>query len=240
MISLLVSGLRGFTFNGKHNNDIGVVMHSKSIQPPPKKKIKDSVPFMNGSYDFSTVGSNGEQTYSERDITIVIGLPAETKEELQVLYSTTLEWLEDAGKQQLKFDVMDDYYFMAEVEESSSFEEVMEFGTLTVKFVVDPFKMSVDYVGSDVWDNFNFEEDYAQSNEFNVSGTTNISIYNPRRSVNPIINCTSAMAITKDGKTYNLSVGNNKLYGFRLNNLSNSISVAGTGVIKFIFRKESL
>lgn len=240
MISSLVSGLRGFTFNGKHNNDIGVVMHSKSIQPPPKKKVKESVPYMNGSYDFSTIGSNGEQTFSEREITIVFGLPAETKEQLQVLYSSTLEWLEDVGKQQLKFDVIKDYYYMAEVEETSSFEEVMNFGVLTVKFIADPFKMSVDYVGSDIWDTFNFEEDYAQSNEFNINGSENILLYNPRRSVNPIINCTVPMTVIQNGKTYNLYAGDNKIYGFRLNSLANNIVVNGTGKIKFIFRKESI
>ena len=240
MISTLVSGLRGFTFNNKHNNDVGVVMHSKLIQPPSKKKIKESVPFMNGSYDFSTVGTNGEQTFSERDITIIIGLPAETKEQLQVLYSTTLEWLQDVGKQQLKFDVIPDYYFMAEVEEASSFDEVMEFGTLTVKFTADPFKMGVDYVGDDVWDTFNFEEDITQSNEFTINGSDTILLYNPRRPVNPIIYCSTAMIITKDGLTYNLAAGNNKIYGFRLNSLNNTIIVTGTGTIKFIFRKESL
>lgn len=240
MISALMSSLRGFTFNGKHNKGIGVIMHSKSIQPPPKKKIKDSVPFMNGSYDFSTVGSNGEQIFSEREITVIIGLPSETKEQLQVLYSTTLEWLEDVGKRQLKFDDISDYYYMAEVEESSSFEQVMEFGTLTVKFVADPFKMSVDYVGDDIWDTFNFEEDYMQNNQFIINGSDTILIYNPRRPVNPIINCTTPMSIIKDGKTYNLVAGNNKIYGFRLNTLTNTITVNGTGTIKFIFRKESI
>ena len=60
----LWSNLRGVTFNGKHNNELCIVMHSKSIQSPPKKKIKETVPFMNGSYDFSTVGSNGEIMFS--------------------------------------------------------------------------------------------------------------------------------------------------------------------------------
>lgn len=239
-MNTLITSLRGVTFNSKHNNDIGLVMHSKLIQPPPKKKIKDSVPFMNGSYDFSTVGSNGEITYSEREITIVFGLPAETKEELQVLYSSALEWLEDTERHELKFDAIIDYYYLAEVEESSSFEEVMEFGKLTVKFIAYPFKISIDYVGADIWDTFNFEEDYTQSNEFDVSGSSDITIYNPRRSVNPIINCTNSMSITHNNRTYNLVVGDNRLYGFRLSNGDNTINVNGTGKIKILFRKESL
>ena len=240
MINNLISGLRGFSFNGKHNIEVGIVMHSKSIQSPSKKKVKDSVPFQNGSYDFSTIGSNGEITYNEREITIVLGLPAETKEQLQILYSLTLEWLEDVGVQKLKFDVTRDYFYMAEVEDSSSFEEVMEFGKLTVTFVAYPFKMSVDYVGDDIWDTFNFEEDYAQSNEFEISGTKNIILYNPRRSVNPIIKSSSQITMIKDDKSYKLNIGDNKIYGFRLDKLENRITLNGTGKVKFIFRKESL
>lgn len=236
----LITSLRGFKFNGKHNTEMNVVMHSKSIQPPPKKKIKESVPFMHGSYDFSTVGSNGEIVYSEREITIILGLPAESKELLQGLYSSTLEWLEDVGRQPLTFDGIQDYYYLAEVEEVSSFSELMSFGTLTVKFVAYPFKLSVDYVGGDIWDTFNFEEDYLQSNSFEVITNKTITLYNPGRSVSPIINSSAAMTITKDSKTYNLIPGDNKLYGFRLNTLGNSIVINGTGTIKFLFRKESI
>jgi predicted phage tail component-like protein len=239
-MNTLMSGLRGFTFNGKHNNDVGVVMHNKSIQSPPKKKIKDSVPFMNGSYDFSTIGSNGEIVYSEREITIVLGLPAETKERLQVLYSTTLEWLVDVGKQKLVFDVIKDYYFMAEVEETSSFEETMEFGKLEIKFVVDPFKSSVDYVGVNIWDTFNFEEDYLQDSGYDVVGSKTITLYNPGRTVRPIINCNAPMTLIQNGKSYDLVVGDNKLYGFYLTNLANTLTINGTGRINFIFRKESI
>lgn len=236
----VISGLRGVTFNGKHNNDIGIVMQNKSIQSPPKKKIKETVPFMNGSYDFSTIGSNGEITYSEREITIVFGLPAETKERLQVLYSKTLEWLVDVGKQKLIFDVIKDYYFMAEVEETTSFEETMEFGKLEVKFLVDPFKFSIEYVGSDIWDTFNFEEDYAQDSGYDIVGSKTITLYNPGRTVRPVINCNTPMTIIQNGKSYNLSVGDNKLYGFYLTTLNNTLTINGTGRINFIFRKESI
>ena len=239
-MSTLITGLRGFKFNGKHNNDLGVIMHSKSIQSPSKKKIKESVPFMNGSYDFSTVGSNGDISYNEREITIVIGLPAKTKEHLQVMYSKVIEWLVDAGKQKLIFDVMQDYYFMAEAEETTSLEETMEFGQLEIKFTAEPFKRSNEYVGSDVWDSFNFEEDYAQSTSYNIVGSSVITVYNPGRMVSPIINCSASMTLIQNGKSYNLSIGNNKLYGFYLYNLGNTLTINGTGTIKFTFRKESI
>lgn len=237
----LISILRGVTFNNIHNNTIGVVMHSKVIQSPSKKKIKMTVPYMNGDYDFSTIGSNGEITYEDRDITVVFGLPTGTKEQLQIMYSKVLEWLVDVdGKQKLIFDDIKDYYYMAEVEETTTFEQTMEFGKLEVKFKAKPLKYSIEYIGSNIWDTFNFEEDYLQESYYDISGSRTITIQNPKRTVRPIINCNSPMTLIQNGKTYNLAVGDNKLYGFYLVNQANTLTINGTGRINFIFRKESL
>lgn len=240
-MSGLLSSLRGFTFNGKHNyNDIGVVMHSRSIQPPSKKKIKDSVPFMNGAYDFSTVATGGEATYEQREISVELGMPTYNKEQLQVKYSKVLEWLEDVGQSILVFDDMDDYYYMAEVESSSSFDEIMAFGKLSVTFVANPFKSSVDYVGSDVWDTFNFEEDIIQDIEFDVAGTKTVSIYNAGRQICPTINSNASMTVTANGYTANVVSGDNKNWSLKFKMGYNNVLINGTGHIKFIFRKESL
>jgi predicted phage tail component-like protein len=239
-MSGLYSTLRGFAFNNKHNyNDMGLVMHSKSIQPPSKKKIKESVPFMNGSYDFSTVATNGEMTYNEREITVVLGMPTDTKERLQIIYSRTLEWLSDSGKCNLIFDDIQDYYYVAEVEDASTFEEVVNFGKLSVTFTAYPFKSSVDYVG-DVWDTFNFEEDVVQDVEFDVTGSKNVQIYNAGRTISPKINCNATMTAATNGYTTNLKMGDNSDWRFKLKNGTNDINITGTGHIKFIFRKESL
>lgn len=232
--------LRGFTFNGIHNSDMGVVMNNMNIEFPSKKKIKESVPFMNGSYDFSTVGSFGEIVYEQRKITIGIGIPSETKEKLQSMYSKILEWIIDAGKQKLIFDVIPDYYFLAEVEESGSLSQVMEYGELSLTFVADPFKISVLNIGNDIWDTFNFEEDYAADTFFNIKGTNNIKLYNPGRPVKPVITSTSAFTMDYNGKTYQINTGVNKVYGLYLQNGDNDIKLTGTGNIRFDYNKEML
>ena len=236
----LYSSIRGFSSNGKHNHDVGVVMNSKTIQSPSKKKIKQSVPFMNGSYDFSTIATNGEITYDDRQIKVKLGLPARSKEHLEVMYSNTLEWLEDTGKTQLIFDDMPDYYFMAEVEESSSLDETMSYGELEVTFVADPLKTSVDYAGEEKWDTFNFELDAMQDVGFDVIGETTVSIYNCGRSICPLVNCSTNMSIIHDNQEYDLVTGDNKYWSFKLQNGMNNIYINGTGYIKFRFRKEML
>jgi predicted phage tail component-like protein len=229
--------LNGFKFNNKHNHDLEVVMQKRTIQAPTKKKIKESVPFMNGNYDFSTVATNGEINYDEREIEVVLGLPAKTKMGLQTMYSNVVEWLMNVGKSQLIFDDMSDSYYMAEVEKISNFDEVMSFGMITATFVAEPFKKSIEFVGNEPWDTFNFETDIIQDVQFHVVNNLTVSIYNPGLPVVPVVNVDAVMNASLDGYTANFKPGDNTDYKFKLKSGVNSIFIGSSGNIKFIFRK---
>jgi phage-related protein len=149
-------------------------------------------------------------------------------------------WLQDTGKQQLIFDDIPDYYFYAEVEEISNFEEILNFGRITITFIADPFKKGINEVGNEAWDTFNFETDYMQDIEFDVNGTKTISLYNPGRIVAPLVNCTSSITVINNGYTANFIAGDNKDWRLKLQPGANTLSINGTGHIKFIFRKELL
>jgi len=231
--------MTNITINNKNSYiDYGITIESVSIQPPSKKKIKDSVIGMNGSYDFSTIATNGEITYNEREIKVKFNLITNNKAKLYIKYGEILEWLMDIGKSQLVFDFMPDYYFIAEVEEAPSFEEVLQkAGRLEVIFVAEPFRTGINLEGSDIWDIFNFETDVVQDTGFDIVGTKTINIINVGRLVCPTINVTTAMSLIFNSKTYNLVVGNNKFYGLKLLNGDNNMVVNGTGHISFVFRK---
>jgi len=230
--------MNGLTFNGKHSfNDFGLIMNSKKISTPSKKKIKDSVPGMNSVYDFSTVASNGELIYNQRSIDIQFTLITYSKAKLHSDLTKIAEWLQDVSQTQLIFDDISDYYFMAELEDSIDPTEENEVAEFTVKFIAEPFKTSIDLVGNDIWDTFNFEEDVVQDVGYTVVNTLTVSIYNAGRLITPIINCTSAVTVAMSGKTYNLITGDNKIYGLKLKNGYNSIVINGNGTIKFNFRK---
>lgn len=232
---------RGFKFNSKHSySDFKMILEKRTIYPPNKKKIKEDVPFMNGIYDFSTVGTNGEIVYGERQIFVSLGFMTRSKELLAILFSSIFTWLMDSGKQQLIFDDIADYYFLAEVEEISNLDEFVRTGKLEIKFIAEPFKYGVNLEGSDIWDTFNFETDVLQDTEFDVVDTKTVNIINVGRSVIPTINVDATMSVILNSKTYNLSIGDNKLYDFMLWNGDNSIIINGTGHIKFIFRKQTL
>jgi predicted phage tail component-like protein len=235
----------GITFNGKHSlKDMGLYAESKTINAPSKKKITDSVPFMHGLYDFSTVGSNGEQVYDTRTITVTLRIIAYSMEELHTVYSQALEWLMDAGKQKLQFDFMPDFYFMAEVQDAPDWDKFLKYGLLTVDFMCDPFKYSNSYMGDDIWDTFNFLTDYMQyTNGFEIKEPfTTVVMYNNGRFITPVINCSSSMTLRVNGedKEYKLNAGDNKVWGLKLKNGKNELIFAGSGTVKILFRWESL
>jgi predicted phage tail component-like protein len=232
----------GITFNSNHSlKDMGLYAESKTINAPSKKKITDSVPFMHGIYDFSTVGSNGEQMYDTRTVTVTLRIIAYNVEELHIIYSQALEWLMDSGKQKLQFDSMPEFYFMAEVQDAPDWEKFLRFGLLTVDFVCDPFKYSTSYMGDDIWDTFCFLTDYTQyTNEFTIDGETTVVMYNNGRMITPVINCSSSMTLIYGGKTYNLVAGDNKPWRLKLQNGKNELIFVGNGTVKILFRWESL
>ncbi|MFL0251413.1 distal tail protein Dit [Clostridium neuense] len=234
--------MNGITFNGKHSyNDFGLVLEEKKINPPAKTKILDTVPYMNSQYDFSTVGTNGEQVYGTRIITVKLALLCYSMEQLYIVYSQVLEWLVDVGQSQLIFDFMPDFYFLAEVQEAPSWDEFVDNGELSINFVCEPFKYSTSYMGDDLWDDINFLTDYMQdTNEFNISGSTTITMYNNGRLKAPVINCSSAMTVTFNNQTYNLVQGDNKLWGLKLRNGKNDLVFSGNGTVKILFRWEML
>jgi predicted phage tail component-like protein len=229
------------TFNAKNSYaDFKLCIEERIISSPAKKKIKDSVPFMNGNYDFSTVGSNGEIVYDTREVKIKFGLPTRSKSELYTLYSEILEWLVDAGQQQLIFSDMPDYYFLGEVESATSIEEVLRMGRLEVSFTCEPFKIGTSEAGNQLWDTFNFLIDCMQDTSFTIAGSKTVTIYNAGRAVVPVVNCSSAMSCNHNGYTANFATGDNTDYNFKLLSGANTIAVIGTGTISFNFRKQIL
>lgn len=230
-------------FNGKKSyDDFQLGLESISIQPPSKKKIKESVPFMNGSYDFSTIGSSGEPVYSERSIKVKFNLFEKNRNFLYIKYSNVLEWLLDAGQAQLIFTDMPNYYYLAEVENAPSFEEVISrLGIMEIEFVAEPFKYGIDYEGDGkLWDTFCFDTDALQDSIFNVNGSITRTIINTGRVIIPQVIVSSNMSCTTNGYTANFTTIKDTDYKFKLQPGENNITISGTGNIEFRFRKEVL
>lgn len=230
----------GLTFNGKHSfNDFGVYLKNKTILPPSKTKILETVPYMSGNYDFSTVGSNGEQVFDTRPVKVSLDFKGINKSQLQVLYSNICSWLLDCGQEQLIFDDMQEYYFLAEVISISSYTEVRTVGHMEIEFTCEPFRYNVNLYGADIWDTFYFDTDYtAYSNAYTINGATQVTVGNGGRQVTPIITVTAPMTLVFNNITYNLAKGDNTIYGLKLQNGENTLTFTGQGTATINFRAE--
>lgn len=229
----------GITFNEKHSfRDFGLRVLEKHIGNPSKIKRKERVPFSNKIYDFSSV--YGGQEYEERHLTYVFNLRDYDKVNLAIKKIEILNWLMQPNeKVQLLDDYIPGYYFLAEVEEDIDFAELRFRGVFTVNFTAYPFKISELKEGHDLWDPFNFLLDYAQTTEFTVNGTKEVTLYNPGASViQPKIIASNVMTITKGNTTFNVPSGESQSHDFILHQGENKMTIKGIGKISFHFRKE--
>jgi predicted phage tail component-like protein len=229
-------------FNGRKSyDDFGLILNYFKPQPPAPNIVKIEVPFMNGSYDFSTIGSFGEMTYQNRKLECSFQFKSVYREEAFVRFSEILKWLMEPNKQKLIYSNDFTFYYMAGVEDAPDFDDTFRFGTLKIDFIAYPFKYSIDEFGDDIWDDFCFLTDYTvYTNTFDINGDTPVVIYNNGRNITPVINCSTVMTVTFNNKTYSLVAGDNNVYGLRLKNGENDLAITGNGTIQVKFRPEKL
>lgn len=233
----------GITFMGKHSfKDLGITMaHKREIGIPNKKKIKQTVPFSNQTYDYSELF--GSQVYEERPIKYTFNIAnreIKTKAQMNMVKTEMINWLmTSGGKQKLYDDHYEDYYFLAEIEGSSSFQENWYYGFLEVEFTAYPFMIKERKEGNDIWDTFNFLLDVSQLTTFNIVGSKRVSlINNGAPNVTPKIIANSSFTIIHDGKEFNIKSGTSEDLDFVLRTGDNSMSIRGNGRIEFIFHQE--
>lgn len=230
----------GIIKNNKHSyNDFGLKILSREFNPPSKKKIKETLPFMNGSYDFSLL--YGENVYEERTIKYVFDFRYKDKIDFFNKKTAITDWLLNSSKEPLYDDLIPGYYFIAECDDSISFDEGYIDCEVTVVFNAYPFKISTLQDGHDIWDNFNFELDMVQETKFESESTKNIQLYNNGAiGINPIVVCSSNMEIIKGNTTYKFNSGETKAWNFKLDKGLNDLIIKGTGTIEFKWYKEVL
>ena len=227
----------GITKGYKHSyNDFDVTIKSKVIGNPKKNKIKESLPFMNGSYDFSLI--YGKQSYSERELKYIFNVVGTTKQSLNFKKIRLQNWILEGGEQKVYDDAIPGYYFLAECT-NTDFSEKGNIGELTAVFTAYPFKICENEEGNLFWDKFNFELDILQDNKFEVNRTKNTTLYNVgSKEAIPTVICSNDMDVIKNGTTYKLKSGQNKDYRFTFDIGENKLIINGTGTIEFKFIKE--
>lgn len=227
-------------FNGKNSyKDFGLSISEVKIGSPSKIKNTERVPFSNTVYDFSHIYLG--QEYEERSLSFTFNIEYYDNINDFYIYETeVLNWLTGPNtKEVLKYSKLPGYYFLAEVVEGPDTDYQFVGGSMTVNFTAYPFKISELEEGHDIWDEFNFLLDYAQTTDYEVNGQQSITLYNNGASIiKPTIKASAAMEIIQDGITYKIPAGESQSYDFILKKGENKMTVKGNGKISFHFRKE--
>lgn len=228
-------------FNGKHSfNDMGLKrINATEHKAPTKNKIQQTIPFMNGSYDFSNL--YGSATYSDREFTYSFLVEIENEALMNYRKIEIENWLLGANKKTILIDEdLKGYYYLAECIDID-FDNYYSFGLIDVTFTAYPFKIGEAYEGNNLWDSFNFELDVLQDTKFTVNGSSNVNIYNSSAiDIEPTVIASSQFEIVLDNKKYIVESGESKDYRFKLKRGNNNLTLKGNGTIEFRFRKEVL
>lgn len=230
----------GFTFFDAHTKEYNMSLKERLAPTPGENTITEEVPFMQGSYDFSMI--LGERIFKNRTLSYRFEVEERSYRHRKVDEIVLKNWLMKKGWGRLYDDHDGGYYYWAKCT-SVTVEDDHVFGRLSISisFEAYPFMVADLEEGHDIWDEFNFELDYIQPNEFVVSGSLNIVLMNVGSAgVVPTITASSQMTIIKNGITYTVPAGESKSESFRLEIGENTMTINGTGTIKFIFYKELL
>lgn len=137
-----MSMTEGIRINDKHSfGDFGLYLKSRKIGLPEKKSIRQTVPFLNGYYDFSTL--NGAAAWNERIIEYAFDVMNDNPVELDHFVSFVLDWLANVHDVDIHDDTVYGYHWHGSYNNASvDWDETGMLAEISVSFVVHPFKIA--------------------------------------------------------------------------------------------------
>lgn len=214
--------MKGIRINGKHSSkDFGLVIGERNIPLPSPNRITESVPYQNGTYDFSNL--NGEVTYNNRDPKYSFSISELTTEEMDIKKREVATWLNNVVNTKIYDDYDPDFYFYGSLK-SFSWKEDFGPGTLEVVFDVYPYKFAIE---STIMS-------YKVVGELEIDLSTKCA-----HQVIPKIITDAEMVIERDNTSIAIGIGTYQDLEFVLYK-ENHFKFIGTGTITFEFIKEVL
>jgi len=134
----------GIRINNLHSyGNFGLSLKSRNIGLPEKKSIRQTVPFMNGFYDFSAL--NGAAAWGERTIEYTFDVINESPVELDFFVSYVLDWLGTVQDADIYDDTTYGYHWHGSYSTASvTWDDSGLMAEINVSFVVHPFKIAND------------------------------------------------------------------------------------------------
>lgn len=225
----------------KYLNDNEFTINSIKVGPAIPKIITKAIPYSNKILDFSKI--MGSYNYEPRQAEIKIIFGSRYKQEFYNRFSLAITKLMESNEIKLKRAIEKGYY-KGVVIGSSDIENIFTVGEVTINLRLEPFKYDDKLYGNTFWDTFCFETDYLEQNQYEITDSATIKVYNQGESVYPSITVTSNMNVTVDngsgvGVSYSLVTGTTKL-NTKFNNGLNTITVTGNGTLTINFTQQYL
>lgn len=214
---------KGITINGKHSyNDFNLEIGTRNISVPKQKRITETVPYMHGVYDFSSI--NDEVALENRLLTYEFDIAELSTEKMETLKSSLLTWLYQTNESIIEDDYIKDYYYIGSLENTEWTEDFGK-GTLKVSFSVYPFKIAKTQTEK------NFEVESLLDTTIN-NNSSHIIV--------PKIICDNTITIELNNKAFSLSAGEWQDEDMYLNPGINEINITGSANVSFIYREEMI
>lgn len=121
-------------------DDFSASVRDRKISAPTKKKIKETVPFSNITYDFSAI--NGEIYWEERTLEYTLEMDARTAEELEKLKVDFKSWVMNIVNEKLYDPFITDYHFLATFDGIDFDDSEFEKTTISLKFTAYPYMIA--------------------------------------------------------------------------------------------------
>lgn len=135
----ITEGIRVGKLHSHHDFDLCI--KSRNIGLPEKKSIRETVPFMNGYYDFTAL--SGAPAWGERINQYAFDVIAYNPVELDAAVTKVLDWLCNIHDEDIFDDAMPDYHWHGSYDSSSvTWDDSGMQAEISVEFVCYPFKIA--------------------------------------------------------------------------------------------------
>lgn len=209
--------------NGKSSyDDFGIYIKKRTPSLPNKRKNRQSVPGMHGSYDFSSM--YGEVIYEDRLIEYVFDITGWDIEDLDNERRKVLDWIMNINDTEIYDDYSPNYHWYGSFD-NGSWKEDAEQGLLTVKFIVYPFSISNRVIEAN----------------FNIDSLTKIPIIIDNHSshkVLPKVKTNNNIVIEKNNNKIELTPGEWEISNFFLDKGENIILITGNAEVCISYYEE--
>lgn len=211
----------GIRINNKHSyGDFGLYLKSRNIGLPEKKSIRQTVPFMNGYYDFSAL--NSAPAWGERIIEYSFEVTNENTVDLDFFVSYLMDWLGNVHDADIYDDTTYGYHWHGSYEEADvKWDDSGLYAEITVSFVVHPFKIAD-----------------APTVHTMTAGTYTIN--NTGMAVAPIVKSSDAAAIQIGNYVSSIPANEEIRLEIDLERGDNTVLITGAGTVTLSYYREVL